>query len=180
MSISRLTTAVGSARRIWVRNLGYTPHLRLCSPVITKEKLLKKTFLAWPASKMVSNARRKPGRWTCYWSQHRTWLTVCVSRFAHWDKNCPIREGERLSSSKMIFSYRMGIPVSYQWRQHRIHWRKISDEEHSSSFSRTWMKSSAGRSLIRNAVLGGTLHESSGLDHCNSESGTSISFYEYY
>ena len=34
----------------------------------------------------------------------------------------------------------------------------------------------------QNAISGGTrsLHESSGLDHCNSESGISISFYEHY
>ena len=97
-----------------MRNLGYIPHLRLCSPVITKEKVVKKDILGMIRFENGIKCLMVAGPASMLLESISNVIDRMRSRFAHWDKNCSIREGERLSSLKMIFSYRMGIPVSYQ------------------------------------------------------------------
>src|SRR5712672_91910 len=103
VSSSRLTTVVGSTRGIRVRNLGYIPHLRLCSPVITKEKVVK-DILGMIRFENGIKCLKVAGPVNMLLESTSNVIDRMRSRFAHWDKNCSIREGERLSSSKMIFS----------------------------------------------------------------------------
>jgi hypothetical protein len=97
-----------------VRNSGYTFHIRLRSPVITKEKVVKKDILGMIRSENGIKYLMVAGPAGMLLESRSNVIDRMRSRFAHWDKNRSIRDGERLSSLKMIFSYRMGIPVSYQ------------------------------------------------------------------